>query len=90
MLGNIDTASPFTSTASCIITGEPNTDNNNLLSGGILKAGVALATIQGEQEFPVVGATGLTGWTVTAPIGGSTQFPASLQALAICFDNPDP
>ena len=36
-------------------------------------------TIQGEQEFPVVGATGLTGWTVTAPIGGSTQFPVSFQ-----------
>ena len=74
---------PFSSTASCIIPGDPTTDNNNLLSGGILKSGEEIS-IQGEQEFPVVGTTGLTGWTVTAPVGGT----AGLTTLAICFDNP--
>ena len=87
--GDFDFLAPFSSTASCIIAGDPTTLNNVVVSGGFLKDGSinGVVSIQGEQSFPV---SDLSGWNAIAPVGGVGPGTASLAAQAICFDNPDP
>jgi hypothetical protein len=74
-----------TSIASCIDPTDPTTDNNFIISGDARVHSNAGVSNVFRSEPLEAG----DGWMVQMS-GGNTGNPISFQAVAICFDNPDP